>query len=194
MVEMTEASQHPAQRNGAQASSGCTINKAVATSTFRRPVTRLGPWARHIATRLKILHAVRNALLRTHNSRYRGGRLCNVQLGRDRARRRNRVPARGERRAPPTVVYGLQVAQSGRCPTAKSITQARHYLETLESQARPAHRRRIRRRSPAAAQRELATLRGSARHRLRRGPAPADPLRVAVEAIDPDELSPKAGS
>jgi DNA mismatch repair protein MutS len=83
--------------------------------------------------------------------------------------------------------YGLQVAQLAGVPR-EVITQARHYLETLESQ-RDQHTGAASA-GPSAAQRELPLF--AAAPPSPATPALADPLRVAVEAIDPDELSPKA--
>jgi DNA mismatch repair protein MutS len=81
--------------------------------------------------------------------------------------------------------YGLQVAQLAGVPR-EVITQARHYLEALESQ-RDQH-------DAAAADRHSTQrdLFAAAPARAPKSPAPADPLRTAMEAIDPDELSPKA--
>jgi DNA mismatch repair protein MutS len=83
--------------------------------------------------------------------------------------------------------YGLQVAQLAGVPR-EVITQARHYLEALESQ-RDQHDAAAADRN--SAQRELPLF-AAAPPRPARPPTPADPLRIAVEAIDPDELSPKA--
>jgi DNA mismatch repair protein MutS len=83
--------------------------------------------------------------------------------------------------------YGLQVAQLAGVPR-EVITQARHYLETLESQ-RDQHNGAAST-GPRAAQRELPLFAEAPPTPAKL--APADPLRVAVEAIDPDELSPKA--
>jgi DNA mismatch repair protein MutS len=81
--------------------------------------------------------------------------------------------------------YGLQVAQLAGVPR-EVIGQARHYLEALESQRDQYNGAST---GPGSAQRELplfAAVPPPPR------PATADPLRTAVEAIDPDELSPKA--
>jgi DNA mismatch repair protein MutS len=77
--------------------------------------------------------------------------------------------------------YGLQVAQLAGVPR-DVITQARHYLEALESQ---------RDEQDAAAPNRQRDLFAAASP-PKPAKAPTDPLRVAVEAIDPDELSPKA--
>src|SRR5262245_41432404 len=71
--------------------------------------------------------------------------------------------------------YGLQVAQLAGVPR-DVIAQARHYLEALESQ-RDQH-------SGGGAQRELPLFAAVAPPKAK--PIPADPLRAAVEAIDPD--------
>jgi DNA mismatch repair protein MutS len=82
----------------------------------------------------------------------------------------------------------LQVAQLAGVPR-EVITQARHYLETLESQ-RDQHDAAAADRH--SAQRELPLF-AAAPPRPPKPAAPApDALRSAVEAIDPDELSPKA--
>jgi DNA mismatch repair protein MutS len=81
--------------------------------------------------------------------------------------------------------YGLQVAQLAGVPR-EVIGQARQYLEALESQrdqqvgSGPG--------GPHAAQRELPLFPAAPPSPK----APSDPLREAVQAIDPDELSPKA--
>jgi DNA mismatch repair protein MutS len=81
--------------------------------------------------------------------------------------------------------YGLQVAQLAGVPR-EVIGQARHYLEALESQRDQYNGAST---GPGSAQRELPLF-AAAPPPPR--PATADPLRTAVEAIDPDELSPKA--
>jgi DNA mismatch repair protein MutS len=83
--------------------------------------------------------------------------------------------------------YGLQVAQLAGVPR-EVIGQARQYLEALESQRDRAEgtggggRRR-------SAQKELPLF---AAPPPRAEPAPPDEVRVALEALNPDELSPKA--
>jgi DNA mismatch repair protein MutS len=82
--------------------------------------------------------------------------------------------------------YGLQVAQLAGVPR-DVIGQARQYLEALESQrdrtdgSGGGHGK--------AAQKELPLF---AAPPPRPQPAPPDAVRAALEAIDPDELSPKA--
>jgi DNA mismatch repair protein MutS len=83
--------------------------------------------------------------------------------------------------------YGLQVAQLAGVPR-EVISQARHYLEALESQ---------RDQQDAAApnrQRDLFASGGPPRvpSKVPTTTAPPDPLRTAVESLDPDDLSPKA--
>ncbi|MGH8140670.1 MAG: DNA mismatch repair protein MutS [Steroidobacteraceae bacterium] len=75
--------------------------------------------------------------------------------------------------------YGLQVAQLAGVPH-DVIAQARGYLEALEAQ-RDEHDGAAAN-GPRAAQRELPLFASSQ----------PDPLRTALEAVDPDELSPKA--
>jgi DNA mismatch repair protein MutS len=82
--------------------------------------------------------------------------------------------------------YGLQVAQLAGVPR-EVITQARHYLEALESQRDQYNGAST---GPGSAQRELPLFAAAPPPPPK--PAAADPLRTAVEAIDPDELSPKA--
>ena len=76
--------------------------------------------------------------------------------------------------------YGLQVAQLAGVPVSV-IGEARRYLEALESQRDRERASANGRRTPAA-QTELPLF----------VPPAADALRQALEAIDPDELSPKA--
>jgi DNA mismatch repair protein MutS len=79
--------------------------------------------------------------------------------------------------------YGLQVAQLAGVPR-DVISQARHYLEALESQrdqhdaASPNRQRDLFASGPPKVPSKVA--------------APPDLLRAAVESIDPDDLSPKA--
>jgi len=81
--------------------------------------------------------------------------------------------------------YGLQVAQLAGVPR-DVISQARHYLEALESQ---------RDQQDAAAsnrQRDLFAIGGPPRVPSKVPTAPPDPLRAAIESLEPDDLSPKA--
>jgi DNA mismatch repair protein MutS len=84
--------------------------------------------------------------------------------------------------------YGLQVAQLAGVPR-EVITQARHYLEALESQRDQHDAASAGRRS---AQRELPLFAAASLPPPKSAASAPDALRTAVEAIDPDELSPKA--
>ncbi len=76
--------------------------------------------------------------------------------------------------------YGLQVAQLAGVPVGV-IGEARRYLEQLESQ-REQHRAAAAEANPSAAQSELPLF-----------PAPPpDALRETLQAMDPDDMSPKA--
>jgi len=77
--------------------------------------------------------------------------------------------------------YGLQVAQLAGVPRAV-IGEARRYLETLESQRERAHAVR----EGGAAQTELPLF--ASRPATQR----EEPLRAALSALDPDQLTPKA--
>ncbi len=82
--------------------------------------------------------------------------------------------------------YGLQVAQLAGVPR-EVISQARHYLQALESQ-RERHDGAAT--GPGSAQRELPLFPAAAPPPA--PPAEVDPLRAEIEALDPDALSPKA--
>jgi DNA mismatch repair protein MutS len=75
--------------------------------------------------------------------------------------------------------YGLQVAQLAGVPR-EVIAQARRYLETLESQ-----RDRREGSDRSSAQKVLPLFEPAPA-------APVDELRSALEALDPDDLTPKA--
>ncbi len=79
--------------------------------------------------------------------------------------------------------YGLQVAQLAGVPR-DVIAQARRYLEMLESQR---DRQDSGGNGRANAQKELPLFEAIAEQSL-----PADELRTALTALDPDELTPKA--
>ncbi|HEY6923703.1 MAG TPA: DNA mismatch repair protein MutS [Steroidobacteraceae bacterium] len=86
--------------------------------------------------------------------------------------------------------YGLQVAQLAGVPR-DVIGQARQYLEALEAQ----RDRAAEGNSNGAAQRDLFAAMTPSRAQAARvaEPTPAtDEIRAALEAIDPDELSPRA--
>jgi DNA mismatch repair protein MutS len=82
--------------------------------------------------------------------------------------------------------YGLQVAQLAGVPR-DVIGHARHYLEALESQRDRAEGGGGRR--GKAAQKELPLF---AAQPLHPQPAPPDEIRTALEALNPDDLSPRA--
>jgi DNA mismatch repair protein MutS len=85
--------------------------------------------------------------------------------------------------------YGLQVAQLAGVPR-DVIGQARRYLETLESQRDRLDgegRDRHDSRNGRKAQKELPLFAAAAPPQ-----APPDPVREALSAIDPDEMTPKA--
>ena len=90
--------------------------------------------------------------------------------------------------------YGLQVAQLAGVPR-DVIGQARQYLEALEAQ-RDRHDANGRRKGPQKELPLFATTPPATPTTARVPAAPATPepdeLRTALEALDPDELSPKA--
>ena len=88
--------------------------------------------------------------------------------------------------------YGLQVAQLAGVPLAV-IGEARRYLEHLEAE-RDRHRASAAAAGDGAAgaQAELPLFSGAALRASAAGAAPADALREALAALDPDELTPKA--
>ena len=83
--------------------------------------------------------------------------------------------------------YGLQVAQLAGVPR-DVIGHARQYLEALESQRDRAEGGG--RRGKPAAQKELPLF--AAPPPLRADPPPPDEVRTALQALNPDDLSPKA--
>jgi DNA mismatch repair protein MutS len=151
--------------------------------------------ARHIATRLKsfTLFATHYFELTTLANEVEG--CANVHL--DATEHGDGIVfLHAVKEGPANRSYGLQVAQLAGVPR-DVIAQARHSLEALESQ-RDQHNGAAASNGPRAAQRELplfaapaAATAGAAPAAPQRATAP-DPLRSAVEAIDPDELSPKA--
>ena len=78
--------------------------------------------------------------------------------------------------------YGLQVAQLAGVPR-EVISQARHYLEALESQ---------RDQQDAASNRQRDLFASGPPKVPSKVATPPDSLRTAVESLDPDDLSPKA--
>lgn len=88
--------------------------------------------------------------------------------------------------------YGLQVAQLAGVPLAV-IGEARRYLEHLEAE-RDRHRASAAAAGDGAAgaQAELPLFSGAALRASAAGAAPADALREALAALDPDQLTPRA--
>jgi DNA mismatch repair protein MutS len=175
MVEMTEAANI---LNNASARSLILMDEiGRGTSTFDG-LSLAWAMARHIATRLQsfTLFATHYFELTTLASEVEG--CANVHLD---------ATEHGEgiiflhavKEGPANRSYGLQVAQLAGVPH-EVIAQARRYLEALESQRdRPGPRAN----DPRSAQGELPL----------EPPAPLpDIVREALQAIDPDELSPKA--
>jgi DNA mismatch repair protein MutS len=183
MVEMTEAANI---LHNATARSLILMDEiGRGTSTFDG-LSLAWAMARHIATRLKsfTLFATHYFELTTLATEVEG--CANVHL--DATEHGDGIVfLHAVKEGPANRSYGLQVAQLAGVPR-EVITQARHYLETLESQ-RDQHNGAAST-GPRAAQRELPLFAEAPPTPAKL--APADPLRVAVEAIDPDELSPKA--
>jgi DNA mismatch repair protein MutS len=184
MVEMTEAANI---LHNATARSLILMDEiGRGTSTFDG-LSLAWAIARHIATRLKsfTLFATHYFELTTLATEVEG--CANVHL--DATEHGDGIVfLHAVKEGPANRSYGLQVAQLAGVPR-EVIIQARHYLEALESQ-RDQHNGAAST-GPRAAQRELPLF-AAAPPLSPAKPAPADPLRVAVEAIDPDELSPKA--
>jgi DNA mismatch repair protein MutS len=134
--------------------------------------------ARHIATRLKsfTLFATHYFELTTLATEVEG--CANVHLDAT-EHGEGIVFMHAVKEGPANRSYGLQVAQLAGVPR-EIIKHARQYLEALESQ-RDEHGGSASG-GPPSAQRELP---------LFAAPVP-DPVRPALEAIDPDALSPKA--
>jgi DNA mismatch repair protein MutS len=183
MVEMTEAANI---LHNATARSLILMDEiGRGTSTFDG-LSLAWAMARHIATRIKAftLFATHYFELTTLATEVDG--CANVHL--DATEHGDGIVfLHAVKEGPANRSYGLQVAQLAGVPR-EVITQARHYLEALESQ-------RDQPNDDNGAQRELPlfsapTLPPPAPSRDK--PAASDPLRAAVEAIDPDELSPKA--
>jgi len=184
MVEMTEAANI---LHNATARSLILMDEiGRGTSTFDG-LSLAWAMAHHIATRLKsfTLFATHYFELTTLANEVEG--CANVHL--DATEHGDGIVfLHAVKEGPANRSYGLQVAQLAGVPR-EVITQARHYLETLESQ-RDQHDAAAADRH--SAQRELPLF-AAAPPRPPKPAAPApDALRSAVEAIDPDELSPKA--
>jgi DNA mismatch repair protein MutS len=188
MVEMTEAANI---LHNATARSLILMDEiGRGTSTFDG-LSLAWAMARHIATRLKsfTLFATHYFELTTLATEVEG--CANVHL--DATEHGDGIVfLHAVKEGPANRSYGLQVAQLAGVPR-EVITQARHYLEALESQRDQQNVTASA--GPRAAQRELPLFAPPS------GEAPAPPappspindaLRTALEAIDPDELSPKA--
>jgi DNA mismatch repair protein MutS len=182
MVEMTEAANI---LHNATARSLILMDEiGRGTSTFDG-LSLAWAMARHIATRLKsfTLFATHYFELTTLATEVEG--CANVHL--DATEHGDGIVfLHAVKEGPANRSYGLQVAQLAGVPR-EVIGQARHYLEALESQR---DRYNGASTGPGSAQRELPLFAAAPPPPPK--PATADPLRTAVEAIDPDELSPKA--
>jgi DNA mismatch repair protein MutS len=184
MVEMTEAANI---LHNATARSLILMDEiGRGTSTFDG-LSLAWAMARHIATRLKsfTLFATHYFELTTLATEVEG--CANVHL--DATEHGDGIVfLHAVKEGPANRSYGLQVAQLAGVPR-EVITQARHYLEALESQ-RDQHNSAASA-GPRAAQRELPLFAAAPAPPAKRALEP-DPLRAAIESIDPDELSPKA--
>jgi DNA mismatch repair protein MutS len=182
MVEMTEAANI---LHNATARSLILMDEiGRGTSTFDG-LSLAWAMARHIATRLKsfTLFATHYFELTTLATEVEG--CANVHL--DATEHGDGIVfLHAVKEGPANRSYGLQVAQLAGVPR-EVIGQARHYLEALESQRDQYNGAST---APGSAQRELPLFAAAPPPPPK--PATADPLRTAVEAIDPDELSPKA--
>jgi DNA mismatch repair protein MutS len=182
MVEMTEAANI---LHNATARSLILMDEiGRGTSTFDG-LSLAWAMARHIATRLKsfTLFATHYFELTTLAAEVEG--CANVHL--DATEHGDGIVfLHAVKEGPANRSYGLQVAQLAGVPR-EVISQARHYLEALESQRDQYNGGST---GPGSAQHELPLF------AVAPPPPPksatVDPLRTAVEAIDPDELSPKA--
>jgi len=198
MVEMTEAANI---LHNATARSLILMDEiGRGTSTFDG-LSLAWAMARHIATRLKsfTLFATHYFELTTLATEVEG--CANVHL--DATEHGDGIVfLHAVKEGPANRSYGLQVAQLAGVPR-EVISQARHYLEALESQ-RDQHNSAAST-GARAAQRELPLF-APAIPPAAESPAAAEPptaarptaqakidrLRAEIEAIDPDELSPKA--
>jgi DNA mismatch repair protein MutS len=208
MVEMTEAANI---LHNATARSLILMDEiGRGTSTFDG-LSLAWAMARHIATRLKAftLFATHYFELTTLATEVEG--CANVHL--DATEHSDSIVfLHAVKEGPANRSYGLQVAQLAGVPR-EVITQARHYLEALESQRDLHNGGTVS--GPRSAQRELplfgapmpqhpalnravaSPTRDPAPDRTAGNSAPnglaaPDPIRAAIEALDPDELSPKA--
>ena len=181
MVEMTEAANI---LHNATAHSLILMDEiGRGTSTFDG-LSLAWAMARHIATRLKsfTLFATHYFELTTLATEVEG--CANVHL--DATEHGDGIVfLHAVKDGPANRSYGLQVAQLAGVPR-EVITQARHYLEALEAQRDEYGSATST--GPRSVQRELPLFATQPPPK----PVPTDPLRTAIEAIDPDELSPKA--
>ena len=141
--------------------------------------------ARHIATRLKsfTLFATHYFELTTLVTEIEG--CANVHL--DATEHGDGIVfLHAVKDGPASRSYGLQVAQLAGVPR-EVIGHARQYLEALESQRDRAEGGGGRR--AKSAQKELPLFAAQPPHRE---PAPPDEIRIALQALNPDDLSPKA--
>jgi DNA mismatch repair protein MutS len=186
MVEMTEAANI---LHNATARSLILMDEiGRGTSTFDG-LSLAWAVARHIATRLKsfTLFATHYFELTSLASEVEG--CANVHLDAT-EHGEGIVFLHAVKEGPANRSYGLQVAQLAGVPR-EVIGHARRYLEALESQRD--RRDAAGAQGPRAAQRELPLF--AAPLPPEQSPPsepPKDPIRVALEAVDPDELSPKA--
>jgi len=179
MVEMTEAAN--ILHNATPRSLILMDEIGRGTSTFDG-LSLAWAMARHIATRLRsfALFATHYFELTTLAGEVEG--CANVHL--DAAEHGEGIVfLHAVKEGPANRSYGLQVAELAGVPR-EVITQARQYLEQLEAQ-RDAHESRDQR-SAGGRQEELPLFHRSAPRK------PPDEIRVALQAINPDELTPKA--
>jgi len=179
MVEMTEAANI---LHNATARSLILMDEiGRGTSTFDG-LSLAWAMARHIATRLKAFTLFATHYFELTSLAAEVDGCANVHL--DATEHGDGIVfLHAVKEGPANRSYGLQVAQLAGVPR-EVIAQARHYLEALESQ-RDRHGGGLN----GSAQRELPLF---ALESPPPQPAPPDPVRAALEALNPDELSPKA--
>jgi len=185
MVEMTEAAN--ILHNATPRSLILMDEIGRGTSTFDG-LSLAWAIARHIATRLKsfTLFATHYFELTTLATEVEG--CMNVHL--DATEHGDGIVfLHAVKEGPASRSYGLQVAQLAGVPR-DVIGQARQYLEALEAQ----RDRAAEGNSNVSAQKDLFATTAPSRPPTARmaEPTPADEIRTALEALDPDELSPRA--
>jgi len=186
MVEMTEAAN--ILHNATPRSLILMDEIGRGTSTFDG-LSLAWAIARHIATRLKsfTLFATHYFELTTLATEVEG--CMNVHL--DATEHGDGIVfLHAVKEGPASRSYGLQVAQLAGVPR-DVIGQAREYLEALEAQ----RDRAAEGNNNGSAQKDLFAAMAPSRVPAARAaePAPAtDEIRAALEALDPDELSPRA--